>query len=88
MDGKIRVEGVLDKELDDNDRTATAANLTTLAGDPSNRSYSEDKIDFSAKNRPCPSLEKMLYNGIATSVEYAQDMLDRQDERPKKLSKQ
>ena len=31
IEGKIRVEGVLDKELDDNERTATTADLTILA---------------------------------------------------------
>ena len=36
IEGKIRVEGVLDEKLDDDETTATTANLITLAGDLSN----------------------------------------------------
>ena len=81
IDGKIRVEGVLDKELDNNDRTATTADLTTLVGDPS-RSDLEDEEDFFA-----PPPEEILYNVNGTSVEYSQDVPERRDEPPKKLSK-
>ena len=81
IDGKIRVEGVLDKELDNNDRTATTADLTTLVGDPS-RSDLEDEEDFFA-----PPPEEILYNVNGTSVEYSQDVPERRDEPPKKLGK-
>ena len=54
---KIRVDGVLDEELDYNKRTTTTANLKTLVGDLSN-SESEDKENFTAENRPRPPPEK------------------------------
>ena len=50
IEGKIRVEGVLNNELDDNEMTATTANLTTLVRDLSD-SDSGGEEDFSAENR-------------------------------------
>ena len=67
---KIRVDGVLDEELDNNKKTATTADLTTLAGDLSD-SKLEDEENFAAENRPRPPPEKMLYNGNGTSVDCA-----------------
>ena len=79
---KIRVDGVLDEELDNNKKTATTADLTTLAGDLSD-SKLEDEEDFEAENRPRSPPEKMLYNGNGMSLENAQDVLERRDEPPK-----
>ena len=47
---KIWVEGVLDKDLDNDGRTATTANFITLVGDLS-ESDSEDEENFAAENR-------------------------------------
>ena len=87
MEGEIRVKGVLNKELTDDERTATTADLKTLVRDLSD-SDSEGEEDFSAENRLCLPPEKMLYTGNDMSVEYAQDVLKRRDEPPKMLSKQ
>ena len=66
--------------------TGTTDNFTTLAGDPS-KSDTEDEEDFAAENRPHPLPEKILYDKNGTSVKYTQDVLESQDEPPKKLSK-
>ena len=66
IDGKIQVDGFLNEELDDNERTATTTDLTTLAGNLSN-SNTEDDEDSTEENRPRPPLERMLYNGNGAS---------------------
>ena len=64
----------------------TTADLPTLAVDLS-ESDSEDEEGFAAENKPHPPPEKILYNENGTSVKYTQDVLERQDEPPKKLSR-
>ena len=78
IEGKITVEGVLDDGLDNNERKATTADLTTLAGDLSDEDSDDDK-DFAAENRPRPLPDKLLYNGNGMSINHERDVLERLD---------
>ena len=60
----VEVSGLAELDQEDDDATASTADLTTLAGNNSDSDMdSEDEADFAAENAPRPPPEKILYGG-------------------------
>jgi len=70
---------------DDDDGTATTADLTTLDEQFSDEEYEDEDEEFAVENLPRPPPERMLYNGEGTSsvttVQAGRDITTEEDER-------